>query len=386
MDFSLSDDQILLQNNIRKFCKNELTKEYVRKIDETMDYAPQEILDKLTDIGVTALTIPEKYGGVGGSFMDFIIVTDELSTASTAIAMSAIEPLTFGARFIDGMGTEEQKEKYLPDIAAGKTKYCMALTETGGGTDVLGAMKTTAVKKGDRYIINGQKVFCTGAHVADYIMVIAITDPTVKRTRGLSVFMVDAKTPGIKIIPIKKLGVHACGTNEVFFDEVEVPEENLMGELNKGWRKLLNVLNPERITTAVFSLGIAKAAFQDAIEYSMQRQAFGRPIAQFQILQHYIADMAVAIENAQNIIYKCCWLVDNGLPYHREAVIAKLVAGQASEIAAIKGMEILGGYGYTMEYDMQRYFRDYKQMVFAPITDEMAKNALAEWMGMPRSF
>jgi len=386
MDFSMSDDQRLLRDTVKKFCAKELTREYVRWLDENVDFVPQELWEKIANLGLLGIGVPEEYGGSGGTVIDSMIVMEELATAAVAVAIGVGTTMGFGAGAIYRMGNEKQKRYYLPQISAGRLKFCMALTEPGGGTDILGAIKTTAVKEGDKFILNGQKVFITGAHVADYIVAIAITDPTVKRARGLSVLLVDARTPGITIVPIKKLGIHACGTNELFFDNVVVPEENLLGELNNGWYQLLHVLNPERIGTSVLSLGIAKAAYQDALEYSLQRHAFNKPIGQFQILQHYLVDMAIAIENARNLIYKSCWLADTGQPFHIEASMAKIAAGYASQIAAINGMEILGGYGYSMEYDMQRYFRDYKQMIFSPISDEMAKNMLGQWMGLPRSY
>jgi acyl-CoA dehydrogenase len=387
MDFNFTEEQLLLRDTIRDFCKKELTKEYVRWLDENATFIPKELWDKIGALGYYGMRIPKEYGGAGMTMTDYVVACEELATASVAVAFCAGLSQEFGGAVISKLGNSKQKSFFLPKIAAGELIFCMALTEPAGGTDILGALKTTAIKQGDSFILNGQKVFITGAHVADYMLVIAITDPkAAKRSRALSIFIIDAKTPGITVVPIRKLGVHACGANEIFLDNVSVPEENVLGELNKGWYHLLEILNPERITTSVFSLGIAKAAYQDALDYSQQRYAFGKPIGQFQIIQHYLVDMAIAIENARNLIYKCCWLDEKGLPYHVEATMAKIVACYASEIAAIKGMEIFGGWGYAMEYDMQRYFRDYKQMAFAPISDEMAKNMLGEWMGLPRSF
>jgi acyl-CoA dehydrogenase len=387
MDFNFTEEQLLLRDTIKDFCKKELTKQYVRWLDENVNFIPQELWDKIAELGYFGLRIPKEYGGAGMTFTDYIVACEELATASTAVAFCAGLSQDFGGDIISRLGTGKQKKDLLPRIAAGKLKFCLALTEPAGGTDILGALKTTAIKKGGSFILNGQKVFITGAHVADYMLVVAITDlKAEKRSRALSIFIVDAKTPGITVVPIRKLGIHACGANEIFLDNVSVPEENVLGELNKGWNHLTEILNPERIITSTFSLGVAKAAYQDAMDYSLQRYAFGKPIGQFQIIQHYLVDMAIAIENARNIIYKCCWLYEQGKPVHVESTMAKIVAGYASEIAAIKGLEIFGGWGYSMEYDMQRYFRDYKQMIFAPIADEMAKNMLGEWMGLPRSF
>jgi len=292
----------------------------------------------------------------------------------------------FGSKMISVLGTREQKARYLPKLAQGELKFALGLTEPGGGTDILGAIQTKAEDKGDHWLLNGRKMFISCAHVADYIITIAITNPEVKRHKGLSIFLTPHPSPGLETRLIPKLGCHACGTNEVYYDDVRIPKENLLGTLHNGWNELLITLNPERIATAMMSLGLAKAAFRDAIEYAKVRVAFGKPIASFQILQHYLADIAIEIEAARNLIYKCAWLADAGKPMHLEASMAKVIAGRASEKAAIWGMEILGGYGYTMEYDMQRYFRDYKQMVFSPISDEMAKNMIMQFMGLPKSW
>ncbi|MFH1090022.1 MAG: acyl-CoA dehydrogenase, partial [Pseudomonadota bacterium] len=258
--------------------------------------------------------------------------------------------------------------------------------EPAGGTDILGAIRTTAVKDGDSYIVNGSKIFISGAHVADYILLIAITDKDAPRKKGLSIFIVDAKSPGITTKLIKKLSIKSCGANEILFEDVRVPAENLLGKENAGWYNLLGTLNPERLVVALFSLGIAKGAFNLALQYAKVREAFGGPIGRFQILQHYLADIAIDIENARNLIYKCAWLCDTGQRYDVEAAMAKVVAVRASELAARYGMEIMGGYGVCMEFDMQRHFRDYKQAMFSPISDEMVKNYIAQSFGLPKSY
>jgi acyl-CoA dehydrogenase len=386
MDFEFTDEQNMLRETYRKFCAKELTPEYVRWLDENCNWLPQDMMQKLTDLGTQAITIPQEYGGLGLGYVDLCIVMEELCTASVAVAFAAGIALAFGATPIGDLGTEEQKKRHLPRIAEGKESWSLGLTEPAGGTDILGAIRTTAVKKGDEYIINGSKVFTSGAHVADYILVIAITDKEVKRKNGLSMIIVDAKSPGITINLIKKMTIKAAGATEISFEDVRVPAENLLGEENEGWYGLLSTLNPERISTSMFSLGIAKAAFNYALRYAKEREAFGKPIGSFQILQHYLADIAIEIENARNLIYKCAWLYDTGKNYDIEASMAKIVAVRASDIAARYGMEILGGYGVTMEYDMQRHFRDYRQMTFAPISDEMAKNYIAQSFGLPRSY
>ncbi len=386
MDFTFTDEQKLIRETYRDFCKKELTPEYVRWIDENCDFIPDDLWQKLVDLGTMGIAIPEEYGGAGLGKIESCIVFEELATAGLGVAMCAGISNCMGASPLTALGDKQQKEKYLPLLAQGKLKWALGMTEAGGGTDLLGGIRTTAVKDGDSYVINGSKMFITAAHVADYFTVVVITDKEVKRTQGLSLLIVDAKSPGITVSPIRKVGVHSCGVNEIHFDNVRVPAQNLLGQENKGWYQLLKVLNPERIDTAVMSLGIAQAAFDLALSYSQERKAFGKTIGSFQILQHFMVDIAIEIENARNLIYKCAWLMDTGQRYDVEVAMAKIVACRASELAALHGMEILGGYGFTMEFDMQRHFRDYKQMKFSPISDEMAKNYIAESFGLPRSF
>jgi alkylation response protein AidB-like acyl-CoA dehydrogenase len=386
MNLDFTPEQEMIRDTYRRFCEKELTPEYVRWYDENCDYLPQEMYAKFASLGTQGLTIPEEYGGQGLGMSEFSIVLEEISKKCVAAAFCVGGGLAFGARPLLDMGSEALKREHLPRIARGEEKWSLALSEPAGGTDILGAIRTTAVRKGDRYIVNGSKQWITGAHVADYFTTVAITDPQAPRKKGLSVLVIDAKSQGITVRPIAKLGIHGCGTNAVFFDNVEVPIEHLLGTENNGWYELLKTLNPERVTTAVFSLGVAQAAFDYALAYSKERHAFGRPIGGFQILQHYLADVAIEIELSRNLIYRCAWLADHGRPYHIEVAMAKIAACRASELAARHGMEILGGYGYAMEYDMQRHFRDYKQMMFSPISDEMAKNQIAESFGLPRSF
>ena len=385
MDFEFTEEQEMLRNEMQRFCKKELTREYVRWMDENCDFVPDELWKKLQEIGFFGANVPEEFGGQGLGTIDAMIMNEELATASVAVLLS-VGVTGLGSSVILHLGTPEQKEKYLPRLAKGELKFAFGLTEPGGGTDILGAIQTKAVDEGDHWRLNGRKVFITGAHMADYITTVAITDPEAKRTRGLSTFLVPRPAEGLETRLIPKLGCHAAGCNEVVYEDVRIPKENLVGTLHNGWYELMGTLNPERIGTAMLSLGVAKAAFRDAFEYAQERHAFGGPIARFQSLQHYLADIAIEIENARNLIYKCAWLCDQGKPYHIEACMAKIVAGRASEKAAIWGMEILGGWGYAMEYDMQRHFRDYKQMVFSPISDEMAKNMIMQFMGYPKSW
>ncbi len=387
MDFSFTEEQELLRKSIEEFCAKEITREKCREWDETLDFMPQDIWDKLVELGVFAMTVPPEYGGEEPDMVTAMAGIEVLSKYSTAVALGVGATVGFGSRTISELGTKEQKDRYLPLLAEGKVKFSLGLTEPAGGTDILGALSTYAVPDGDDYIINGQKIYITGAHVADYMTTVVLTDrDNPKRSRALSIFIVPMDAPGVEWRLIPKVGVHACGACEVFLSDVRVPSENLLGTLNNGWYEILSTLNPERIGVAMMSLGIAEAAFEDSLAYAKERRAFGKPIGQFMIIQHYLADMALEIELARNLIYKCAWLCDNNLPYHVEATMAKQYASEVALRAATNGMEIFGGYGYTMECDLQRYWRDSKQMIFSPISNEMSKNFVAQCLGLGRSF
>ncbi|MFI4939394.1 MAG: acyl-CoA dehydrogenase family protein [Burkholderiales bacterium] len=385
MDFEFTQEQEMIRDTYRRFCEKELTPEYVRRYDEEHDFLPEDMLAKFAALGPMGLMVPTEYGGQGLGMTEVCIVMEQIAQKSVAAAFCVGLP-QFGSGAVLKLGTAAQKDKHLPPIARGEQKWSLAMTEPEGGTDILGAIKTRAVLSGDRYIVNGSKQWISGAHVADYFLTLVITDPSVSRKNGLSLLIIDAKSPGVTVHKIPKLGIHGCGTNAVFFDNVEIPVANLLGVENKGWYQLIDTLNPERISTSIFSLGIAQAAFDYAVQYSKDRRAFGKPIGSFQILQHYLADVALEIETARMFIYRCAWLMDAGRPFHIEALMAKIAAGRASELAARHGMEILGGYGFAMEYEMQRHFRDYRQMIFSPISDEMAKNRIAESFDLPRSY
>lgn len=387
MDFSFTEEQELMRTAVREFCAREITSEKIREWEETLDFMPQETWDKAAAMGLFAASVPEEYGGDGADMVTAMVGFEEISKASTAVALGVGATIGFGTRPIAELGSEEQKREFLPRIAEGKLKFSLALTEPAGGTDILGAISTYAESDGDDFVISGQKIYITGAHVADYLTTVAITDrENPKRSHALSIIMVPANAPGIDIRVIPKVSTHCCGSCEVFYDSVRVPKTNLLGTLNNGWYDVLSTLNPERIGVAMISVGLAEKVFEDCLAYAKERMAFGKPIGQFMIIQHYLADMAVGIENARNLVYKCAWLADTGRPYHVEATMAGLYASQMALDAATVGMEIFGGYGVTMEADIQRYWRDSQQMVFSPISNEMSKNFIAQCYGLPKSF
>jgi len=386
MDFTLTGDQLLIQQTFQEFCAKELNYKYVRWMDEHVDFPPDDLWQKLTDIGALSGPVPVEYGGQGLGLVDYMVAYEQLCKASMSVALAVGVTSGFGVRFLNELGTSEQKKAYLPLIAQGKFRTCMALTEPGGGTDILGALSTFAEDKGDRWLINGQKVFITGAHVADSLFTICKTEREAKRSMSWTTIMVPRETSGVTIRKIDKISCHHCESVEVFYDNVEVPKANTIGTRGNAFHKIMTVLNPERIGVAMMGVGIIAAIYEQCFKYVQERNAFGGPISRFQILQNYLADMYINLENARNLTYKAAWLCDHGKPYHREATMAKLVAAEGARHAGTFGAEIFGGYGICNDYPVSMFLRDAYQIQFSPISNEMSRNMLMQFQGLPKSW
>jgi acyl-CoA dehydrogenase len=386
ISFDLSKEKEFLRANIRKLVERECPPEYARETDEKEEF-PERVWKALGEGGFLGIPIGEVYGGAGGDVLDMTIVTEELARRSGAIGLTFFMSSCFGGHLLETMGNEEQKKELLPKLARGEIKFAFSLTEPDGGTDVLGAMKTTAVEHDDCYLINGQKVWTTAAHVSDYITVVARTNQNVKkRADGISVFLLDRDTPGIRLRKLEKVGIRATQSFEVFYDNVKAPKSRLLGQKDKGFYGLLAMLNNERILTAALTLGESQAAYDDAFEYAKQRRAFGKPLAQMQAVQHRLVWMYTKVELSRLITYKAAYLQSLGRDCAIEANMAKLVSANHATEVTDSGMQILGGYGYSREYDMQRYWRDCRLHRVGPVSDEMILNIIGERLGMPRSF
>jgi acyl-CoA dehydrogenase len=386
MNFELTEEQRIIQESFRTFCEKELNWEYVRWMDENVDFLPDDLWQKFVDLGLFSAPIPQEYGGQELSMVDLMLGFEQICKRSMSVALAVGVTMSFGVRFINELGTKAQKEQYLPLIGEGKFKTCMALTEPAGGTDMLGAISTTAEEKSDRWVINGQKVFITGAHVADSLITVCKTEKDAKKTRSLSTIMVPRESKGVTIGRISKISCHHCDSVEIFYDNVEVPKENLLGQRGNAFYEIMTVLNPERIGVAMMGVGIIAAIYELCFKYVQERNAFGGPISRFQILQNYLADMYINLENSRNLTYKSAWLCDNGKPYHLEATMAKLVAAEGARHAGTFGTEIFGGYGICNEYPVSMFARDAYQIQFSPISNEMSRNMLMQFQGLPKSW
>lgn len=387
MDFDFTDDQKALQALVRKFVEREMPKEAVAAWDRDNEF-PQALLDKMASVGLMGASIPEEYGGSGGGVMEETIVLEELARHSSTVALAYGLDVSFGAVTLERNGTEEQKREFLPKIASGECHFALSLTEPDGGTDILGAMKTVAVEDGDHYVINGAKVFTTGINIASWLFVVARTsrDPE-KPSRGLTVFLVHKDTPGITWKKIEKLGSRFLHSYEVVYRDLRVHKSSIIGEEGRGWHAILDTLNNERIFIAATCVGLGQGAFEDANQYAKERRAYDRPIGQFQAVQHQLADSLTELELARLMTYKAAWMQDRGQDCSLPAAMAKYFASEAAFRATDRGMRVLAGYGFTMEYHMQRYYRDIRQLIFAPITNEMNRNFIAQvGCGLPKSY
>jgi len=285
------------------------------------------------------------------------------------------------------VGTEEQKQRFMPEITAGRSMWSIALTEPDGGTDVLGVMKTRAEKVEGGWVINGTKIWSTLAHVADRLFLVARTTRDVAKSHhGVTVFLVDAKAEGVKATPIPKLGMRSLGSCEVQLEDVFVADEDVLGDVDQGWRVLAETLNSERIMNGANCTGALAGVLEDMVSYVSERVVYGKPLGQMQAVQHMIADTYKGLEISRLMTYRAAWLQSLGRPCGVESTMAKLVASEECFAGADRGMQVLGGYGYAMEYDMQRYWRDMRLYRVAPINNEMGRNFLAESLGLPRSF
>jgi alkylation response protein AidB-like acyl-CoA dehydrogenase len=357
MDFLLTEEQLMLKEMVARFASDEIGP--VARENQENGIFPEDIVKKAGELGLMGIAYPPEYEGAGMDFVSYMIAVEEVSRycASTGVIISAHSSLALDPIF--RFGTEEQKKKFLPDLCSGRKIGCLALTEPGAGSDA-GACKTTAKLEGDKWVLNGTKHFITNGAEAGTIVVIAITDPG-KKTKGLSAFIVDKDTPGYKVGKLEhKLGIKSTSTAELIFEDCAIPKENLLGELNKGFKVAMVTLDGGRLGIGAQALGIARAAIEDAVKFAKEREQFGQPIANFQAIQWMLADMATEYEAAWLLNFRASTMKSKGMPYSKEAAMAKLKASEVASFCANKCIQVHGGYGYSKEFDAERYLRDAK--------------------------
>ena len=357
MNFEFSDEQQAIQKLVREFAEKEIAPT-VQERDEKAEFS-REIFDKIGELGLCGIFFPEEYGGSDGSYVSYILANEELSKVDDAVAAGYASSISLCAWPIWKFGTEEQKKKYLTPLAEGTKLGAFGLTEPNAGSDAA-RQQSTAVRKGDHYILNGSKIFITNGGEADIYVVFAMTDKTTG-TKGISAFILEKGMEGFSFgKEEQKMGIHASKTRELIFQDVKVPVENLLGEEGKGFKIAMQGLDGGRIGVAAQGLGIAGAALEAAIKYSKEREQFGKPVCKFQSISFMLADMATKLDAARLLVYRAAALKEQGKPCTKESCMAKLYATDAAMSIATDAVQILGGYGYIREYPVERLMRDAK--------------------------
>ena len=357
MDFELSVEMKMLRDMAYKFAQAEIAP-LSQECDEGEIYTP-EIRKKAAEIGLVNAWAPEEYGGSGVGVLGNTIVTEQISRIDLGIGLN-IYAAGFGCEGVFYFGTEEQKKKYITPVSSGEQVSAGAFTEPNAGTDVAG-YKTRAVKDGDDYVINGNKMFITNGTVCDWMLVQCITNPDEKVHKSFSQIVVPADLPGITRNKISgKMGIRANDTAEIAFEDVRVPQENLIGQEGKGFYQLMHFFDVTRVMVAGQAVGLSQACLDESIKYCKERPAFGKAIGTFQLSMKKLTEMAIKIESLRNLIYKSAWLIDKGRPDYQLAAMAKFLGGETAVFCANAAVELHGGYGYIDEYSVQKWYRDAK--------------------------
>jgi len=359
MIFELTEEQRLIQEMVRDFAESEVAPSAAER-DEEERFDRELMFDRLAELGLTGVIFPEEYGGAGADYISYAIAVEELSRvcASTGVTLSA--HISLGSNPIYMFGSEEQKQKFLVPLAEGSKMGAFGLTEPSAGSDA-GGTKTTAIKEGDQYVLNGTKVFITNGGDAETYLVLARTDKDAQKHHGISAFIVEKGTPGFSFgKKEKKMGIRSSPTMELVFENCSIPATNLLGEPGEGFKVAMKTLDGGRIGIGAQALGIAQGALDLAVEYAKERKQFDTPISRFQGVQFQLADMACLVEASRLLIYKAAYRASNGLSYSQEAAMAKLVASEAAMKVTTQAVQIFGGYGYTREFPVERMMRDAK--------------------------
>jgi acyl-CoA dehydrogenase len=388
MLLDLDDDRRAFRDSVRSWVDKYFPPERALELEKREYQYPYELWEAMSEAGFHAMGIDEQYGGQGGDAVDTAVLARELARSLGGLSWVWGIPSFSGAKALMHGGSEDQKREYLPRLAAGDIRFSIAVTEPGGGTDLLGAMRTRAVPVEGGWRVTGQKMWSTGAKEATYLLLLARSgEPATPGGRiPTTLLMVPTDSPGIEMRYIPKLGMRAMGSCEVFLDDVFVPEEYLLGTAHEGFKVLLASLNNERIMSGALALGMLDGILEESISYAKHRTTYGKVIGGHQIIQHYIADTALGQKQGELMVFDAAWREACGMKCHQEANMVKVVTSELAVDAADRGIQILGGMGISSETHAQRFWRDLRQFRIAPISNEMVRNNLAESFGLPRSY
>ncbi|MCI3951263.1 MAG: hypothetical protein K0R53_760 [Burkholderiales bacterium] len=380
MDFSFTTEQETLRAHLQELLDEVCPPEYAARCDREAR-PPREAYEALAKHGWFGLIFPPQYGGAGGSAIDLAILLEEAGRHFEELAMWLFRTLTYGGYAVMLHGSREQKDTLIPKVVRGELSFCFGLTEPHSGSDAA-ALTTRATASGNGYVINGQKVFTSGMDLSDYCLLVTRTSTGEKKQQGITNFLVDTQLPGIEIRKIETLGQRAIGTTQVFYTDVKVQSAAVLGEVDKGWEAVDAYLWYERLCLSAARTGAAAAAFEYALDYAKKRKQFDRPIGDFQAISHKLADMKVMLDISRMLVYRFAWLMAQGRATRHDAALVKLYSGETYKTISDLGMQILGGYGYCMEYPMQRFFRDSRLATIGAGTSEIQRNIIARGLGL----
>lgn len=378
--FGLSEDQRMVRRNVLDLLERTLPWDEIRRMDEEREF-PHAAYKALADAGYLGLFYPEEVGGMGGTHKDFTSLIETLGYYYTGIAQAVMTTIVYAGMHVVKFASREVQEEIVPKLISGEVKLALAMSESGTGSDVAN-VKTTAVRDGDDYVVNGQKIWITCAHVSDYIVAVCKTDPGADRHRGISIMLVPTDAPGVTVRPLKMLGRRTTHANEVFFDDVRTPARYLLGGENAAWHNLMKCLAFERLCLAAISAGHCFKITDYAVDYAKNRVAFGHAISEYQAVSHKLVDMAIMSETARHWIYRIADMMDGGLDVSKEVSMCKIVCTDNNFRCADMGLQVMGGAGYSTEYDMAMFFRDSRVGPIGGGSNEVQRNVVAKRMGL----
>ncbi|HSQ05235.1 MAG TPA: acyl-CoA dehydrogenase family protein [Burkholderiales bacterium] len=380
MDFSFTPEQESLREHVRELLDAVCPPEYAERCDNDAT-PPRDAYQALGKHGWFGLIVPEEYGGSGGSPVELAILLEESGRHFEELAMWLFRTLTYGGYAVTKHGSPEQKASLLPRVARGEISVCFGLSEPQSGSDAA-SLTTRATKADGGYVINGQKVFTSGMDISDYCLLVARTSTGERKQHGITTFLVPTNTPGIEVRKIRTLGQRAIGTTQVFYTDVKVPASAVLGRVDQGWEAVDSYLWYERLCLSAARTGAATAAFEYALDYAKNRKQFDRPIGKFQAISHKLADMKMMLDVSRMLVYRYAWLLGQGKATRHDAAVLKLYTGETYKSVSDLGVQILGGYGYCMEYPMQRFFRDSRLATIGGGTSEIQRNIIARGLGL----
>ena len=387
MDFQFTTEQEMFRKTIRKYVKQHCPAEKEREREERGEF-PADLYQKMAELGFMGVLVPEEFGGHGGKALDAILLLEELGYGSLSSAGAFAFCNMYGVTKILHNGTEEQRREYLPKLASGEVKMSVACTEPDAGT-AIGAIRTRAVLNGGDFVINGAKTFINNANVVDYLITACVTDPKGEEFKNMSLLIVPTGDKGVTATPIRKMGNRTTPSCEVRLEDVAVPQSSLLGgmtQINLGWRAMRKTLDMERTIFAAGCVGLAQAAYEEALNYAKTRRQGGIPIGDYQAVMHKLTDMAVKVHTARLLVYHTGWMIDNGWPAAANAAMSKVYASDVSKQVCLDGLQIMGGAGYVQEANMQRYLREAVLNTIIAGTNETQRNTIgmALELGLPR--